>query len=378
MTKHEKKVTTSRIRRFAIAVLTAAMATASFIAPSPASAATSPAKTVCRWHRVRSGDSLGELSVRYNVDILSIKRANGLRRDKIYIGERLCIPTLVVAPRPAPAPAPGGGTGGVPAGPWYGEYWNNTAQSGLPVAVRNDAAVNFNWGFGSPDPARVFSDNFSARWSRAVSFEGGIYRFGVQADDGFRLYVDGNLVIDNYGFEGNAAKAVDVSVPPGVRNVRLDYVEKSGLALVKFNYFKLGNTPAPGGGGVPPASAFEWRAEYFNNRDLVGSPVYVATVRELNFNWGTGTPHRAVPANNWSGRFTQYRSFVGGTYRFVAQVDDGIRVFVDDQLVINEWREQSYRTFVGDVNIAPGNHTLRVEFQEYSGSAALRVYAEKR
>jgi hypothetical protein len=372
MTIHQKKVTSLQ-RRIAVTVLGAVMALTTMIPAATASAKES-ARTVCRWIVARNGDSLGELAIRYRTDVLAIRRANGLRTTRIYIGQRLCIPTVVAdAPRPAPAPNPGGG---VPTGPWYGEYWNNTGQSGLPVAVRNDAAINFSWGFGSPDPTRVFADNFSARWTRQINFDGGIYRFGVQADDGFRLYVDGNLVMDRFGFEGNGSQAVDVSVPPGVRTVRLDYVEKSGLALVKFNYFKLGNTPGSGGGA--PVGSLEWRAEYFNNRDLAGSPVRIATVRELNFNWAGGSPGANIPADNFSARFTQYRSFVGGTYRFVAQVDDGIRIYVDDQLVINEWREQSYRTFVGDVNIAPGMHTVRVEFQEYRGSAALRVYAERR
>jgi hypothetical protein len=372
MTKHERKVASLRIRRVAIAAMGALLALATAVAPmaAPASAAGS-ARTVCTWYRVRSGDSLGELAIRYRTDILTLRRANGLRTTRIFIGQRLCIPTVVAAPRPNPSPSQPA------AGPWYGEYWNNTAQSGLPASVRNDAAVNFNWGFGSPDASRVFADNFSARWTRQINFEGGIYRFGVNADDGFRLYVDGNLVMDFYGFEGNISRAVDVSVPPGTRTVRLDYIEKSGLALVKLNYFKLGNTPAPGGGVTPPAS-LDYQAEYFPNRDLVGSPTFVTRVRELNFNWAGGSPARGIPADNFSARFTQYRSFVGGTYRFVAQVDDGVRVYVDDQLVINEWREQSYRTFVGDVNISPGFHTIRVEFQEYYASAALRVYAEKR
>lgn len=374
MTNIQKNATISHIRRVALAFVCAAMTVASGLSPSHAiTAGKAVDRTVCRWITVRRGDTLLELAIRYRTDVLAIKRANGLRRDRIYIGERLCMPTVVAAPAPPSNPG-----GGVPTGPWYGEYWNNTTQSGLPAVVRNDASINFNWGFGSPDPSRIFADNWSARWSRAINFEGGIYRFGVQADDGFRLYVDGNLVIDNYGFEGNVGKAVDISVPPGTRNVRVDYVEKGGQAIVKFNYFKLGNTPAPSGGGGVPTSAYQWRAEYFNNRDLVGSPVRVDTVRELNFAWGNGSPARNVPADNFSARYTQFRSFVGGTYRFVAQVDDGIRIYVDDQLVINEWREQSYRTFVGDVNISPGNHTVRVEFQEYYGSAALRVYAEKR
>ena len=112
--------------------------------------------------------------------------------------------------------------------------------------------------------------------------------------------------------------------------------------------------------------------------DLSGSPVRVARARELNFNWGYGSPASSVQKDNWSARFVQTREYVGGNYRVVAQVDDGIRVFVDDVPVLNEWREQSYRTFVSDVALTPGMHTIRVEYLEMTNQAALRLYLEKR
>lgn len=365
MTKHEKKVTSSRIRRFAVAVISALMAVGTVAAPAPAQAA-APSATVCRWYVVRRGDTLGDLAIRYRTDVLALRRANGLRTTRIFIGQRLCIPTVVAAPRPS---TPGTGTS---TGPWTAEYWNNAGQSGSPTVARTDAAVNFDWGFGSPDPARVFADNFSARWTRSIAFTAGVWRFGVQADDGFRLYVDGNLVMDFIGYEGNQSRAVDVAVPAGTRSVRIDYVEKSGQALIKFNYFKVS-----GGSAGSPAPSADWSAEYFSNTTLGGSPVRVGRVNELNFNWGAGSPAPIVPRDNWSARFVQYRSYVGGPYRIVAQVDDGIRVYVDDVLVMNEWREQSYRTFVADVNLAPGFHTIRVEYLEVGAQAALRVYLEK-
>ena len=44
----------------------------------------------------------------------------------------------------------------------------------------------------------VSSDNFSARWTRMVTFEAGTYRFRATVDDGARLFVDGVLVIDEW------------------------------------------------------------------------------------------------------------------------------------------------------------------------------------
>jgi hypothetical protein len=358
----------AHVRRFATVLAAGMLALAGMAAPGMASAS-APAAKVCRWYLVKTGDQMGELAERYGSSILEIQRANGLRRTTIYIGERLCIPVTVKAAPPSNPPQPA-------SGPWTAEFWNNLDQSGLPVVRRTDSSLNNNWGFGSPDPARVFADNFSARWTRNIAFAAGLYRFSVHADDGFRLYVDGMLVLDQFGYEGEVSKSADVFVPAGTRPVRLDYVERSGVSLVKLDYVKIASEPVQ---PTPiPAQLTDWSVEYFNNVDLTGSPVRVARTKDINFNWGAGSPASNVQKDQFSARFVQTREFVGGDYRVVAQVDDGVRVYVDDQLVMNEWRQQSYRTFVSDFALSPGVHTIRVEYAEIADQAAVRVYLEKR
>jgi hypothetical protein len=298
------------------------------------------------------------------VSVETLMRVNKLRTNRLFIGQKLCIPRATPAPNPNPQPG---------AGPWYGEYWNNTSQSGAPALIRNDAALNFNWGFGTPDAARVFADNFSARWTRQFQSIGGVYRFQLLADDGVRLYVDGNLVLDRFGFTGNQNNTVDVTLGAGSKVVRVDYVERTGLALVRLNYFRVGGTTPP-----PPPAGGSWRADFYNNRDLAGSPVYVANYNALNFSWGTNSPGGSTPADNWSARFTQLRYFNAGTYRFIASADDGVRVFVDDKLVVNNWKEQPYTTATGDIALSAGNHYIRVEYFDATNVAALSLYIDVR
>ena len=85
-----------------------------------------------------------------------------------------------------------------------------------------------------------------------------------------------------------------------------------------------------------------------------------------------------MPADNWSARFTQLRAFNAGTYRFIASSDDGVRVYVDDVLVVNNWREQSYATASGDINLSAGNHYIRVEYFDALAQAALSLYIDQR
>ena len=64
-----------------------------------------------------------------------------------------------------------------------------------PALVRNDEAIDYNWGAGAP-AVGLPADGFSARWTRQIWFEPGVYRFAAWADDLIRVYVDGELLID--------------------------------------------------------------------------------------------------------------------------------------------------------------------------------------
>ena len=56
--------------------------------------------------------------------------------------------------------------------------------------------------------------------------------------------------------------------------------------------------------------------------------------------------------------------FTGATYRFIAMADDGIRVWVDDALIINGWKDQSRSLYYKDYAVRYGNHTVRVEYYD--------------
>ena len=96
---------------------------------------------------------------------------------------------------------------------WRGEYFANGNLGGSPALVRNDSAVNFNWGRSGPAPGLLPADMFSARWTRSLAFDEALYRWTLSADDGARLLLDGEVVID--AWQGVNSQEVSADWPLG-------------------------------------------------------------------------------------------------------------------------------------------------------------------
>ena len=106
---------------------------------------------------------------------------------------------------------------------------------GQPADVRTDEQVNFDWGRYKPAP-HVGENNFSVRWTgKLTPAESGTYRLGATADDGVRLYLDGQLLID--AWKSNPTKTVtkEVNLEAGrAYDVRMEYYQYNREAIAKF------------------------------------------------------------------------------------------------------------------------------------------------
>jgi hypothetical protein len=124
-------------------------------------------------------------------------------------------------------------------------------------------------------------------------------------------------------------------------------------------------TPSPQGDAT-------WRGEYFANRHLSGTPALVRQDREIHFLWGVGSPAQNIPADRFSVRWTRSVFFEEGAYRFHVQIDDGMRLWLDGRLILDEWSDHRAEHFSADVNVSKGVHALRVEYYENTlGARAL-------
>ncbi len=248
-------------------------------------------------------------------------------------------------------------------GVWRGAYYANRTLSGAAAAQRDDSAINFNWGLGAPLPG-LPSDSFSVRWTNVISVETGLYRFTLAVDDGARLFVDNVLVIDQWRDGARREITLERRLDAGVHTLRLDYYEAVGEAAVQLRWEKLSAYP-------------DWKGEYWANASLSGSPALTRNDPSLDFSWAAGAPAAGLPADNFSARWTRQLTFDPALYRFHVLVDDGARLWIDSQLIIDEWRGGPVRELTADASVAAGQHTVKVEFEEFAGEARLKVWWEK-
>ena len=382
-------------------------------------------------------------------------------------------------------PPAGSGTG------LLAQYFND-AGSGIYftalVLTRTDATVDFDWGPGSPEVGVVQSDNFSVRWSGQVMAPvTGTYTFTTASDEGVRLYVNGQLLIDNWIDHTLATNSGTASLTGGQRyDIRMDFYEKSSLATAKLSWAYPGQAtqivpqwvlyPAPAvnqppavnagadqtiflpsgaslsgvaqDDGLPsPANLTTTWSKISGREDSDGgtvvfanpnSPVTTATfgadgiyvlrltandgavtvsddvtivvspppivgtgtgllgeyfndpnngshfvtfVRgrldpTVNFDWTTSSPATGVTADNFSVRWTgQVQAQVTANHTFTTMADDGVRLWVNGQLLIDNWVDQAVatRTSAPVALVAGTRYDIRMDYYDHGSLATARL-----
>ncbi len=241
---------------------------------------------------------------------------------------------------------------------WRAAYWNNTTLSGTPVLEREETNINYDWGSGAPHTS-VGADYFSARWSKYVDVTPGTYQFTATSDDGIRVWVDSDLIIDQWYEHPPQTFSADKYLNAGHHLIKVEYFEKAGLAVAKLQWQRKSSD-----------TITHWKGEYFNNLTLSGDPVLVRNDTSINFNWGSGSPAPGiVDTDHFSVRWTRTTQLPAGMYHFSVTTDDGARLWVNGHLLIDAWYDQAPRTYKGDIYLPGSNVTIEMQYYENSGGA---------
>ncbi|MEI6575828.1 MAG: glycoside hydrolase family 3 C-terminal domain-containing protein [Bacteroidota bacterium] len=117
----------------------------------------------------------------------------------------------------------------------FANYYNNVNLSGNPVLSRLDKNLNFRWTLYPPDTSVNF-DFFSVRWVGKIKAPvSGTYKIGLDGNDGYRLYLDGNLLIDNWKNQSYSSKLVDFNfVKDQEYDLKVEFFESSGSVWLKL------------------------------------------------------------------------------------------------------------------------------------------------
>jgi hypothetical protein len=230
--------------------------------------------------------------------------------------------------------------------------------------VRNDGAVDFAWGWASP-AAGLSNDGFSARWTRMADFDAATYRFHVLVDDGVRVYVDDQLIIDSWRDGPVRELTSDYALARGTHSLRVDYHERTGEARIRVWWAKVSPTFS------------DWKGEYWSNRRLNGKQALVRNDGEIDFDWGKGAAAVGLPTDDFSARWQREVTFKAGVYCFRARADDGVRLYLDGELILDEWHvSDGEETYSVNRNLK-GEHDVVVEYYERGGGAMVKVWWER-
>jgi hypothetical protein len=115
--------------------------------------------------------------------------------------------------------------------------------------------------------------------------------------------------------------------------------------------------------------------EYFNTKSLTQRKLS-RTDSTVNFDWGSGSPDPSIGTGTFSVRWTGWlQAPSSGSYSFHTLSDDGVRLWVNGTLVINNWTNHAATENSGSISLTAGEkYDIKLEFYENTGAAVIKLF----
>lgn len=259
---------------------------------------------------------------------------------------------------------------------WTAGYYNGSSFNTY-VANRQDSNIDFTW-TGSPLTG-VNADNFSVNWQKDIAFNEGWKTMNIESNGGVQVYIDGRMILNQWDNTtpqtwnvDTYTTASDSIVVPGrsskqaERRVMVHFRHATGDARIKVGFSeKVPTDPVP---------LNAWRADIYGNTELQGYRLS-RTEPKIDFQYGGSDGQLGAADPNlwgsWSTRWVGDWTIEPGAYRFEARCTTGIRVWVGNELVIDQWGNNSDRAFTVD-KVIDGNKRIVVEHNAINSDSLVK------
>ncbi len=126
---------------------------------------------------------------------------------------------------------------------------------------------------------------------------------------------------------------------------------------------------------LPDSNANGLSAEYFDNMDMSGAPQIRREDTSVNFDWSNSSPAEGIPKEHFSVRWTtRLKAPATGDYILDVASDDGVRLYLDGKLLINNWTDHAEMTNSAKVHFEMGTyHDIKMEYYQNAGDAIARL-----
>jgi GH43 family beta-xylosidase len=255
-----------------------------------------------------------------------------------------------------------------------GQYFDNSDLTNSKI-FRTDSSVNFDWGTGSPD-ASIAADTFSARWTGQVQAQyNETYTFYVTSDDGARLWVNGQPLINDWTTHAAKEDSGMILLKAGQKyDIRLEYFDNNASASVNLKWSSASQAKQ-----VIPSSALYFApsgfaGQYYDNSDFTGAQLDRLDP-SVNFSFGTGSPDPSMGADNFSVHWTgQLLPQYTQTYTFYTTSDDGVRLWIDGKPLIDNWTTHGPTVNTATIALTAGQrYDLYMDYYEGNNTATAKL-----
>ncbi len=270
-----------------------------------------------------------------------------------------------------------------------GEYYTASPASaafGNSALVQLDETVNFNWGQHSP-AAGISNDVFKVKWTGTIQpLTDNTYTLYVTASDGIRLWINNNLLIDSWTDKTITTHTATIAFEKAKQyDIRLEYYSNINPAYCMLQWSATGickqiipSTQLSASTAKCSSDGTGLQAAYFSNTaplaDFPATATIIKTEPTINFDWAGGSP-AGISNDQFKARFTGYvQSLDSGSYTFYVTADDGIRLWVNNQLLIDKWIDQAATEYSATITLPLcTKNTIRLEYYENGGDAVCKL-----